>query len=864
MRTTANITVRSHGFTVTDYNDDFYKAMCKYAATLLDHKLESIMVNGKRVLVKKPDRVFAASTATRKEMRFHINCLAAFKSHMQNCGWHPGRFKMIDDLPGDGVNTVFDFLTPNIGPNSDAQKEWIDYQLTPDPSGISTKINNARTGMGKEQPLSAKIKIPGGWSTMGDMYVGKTISDPHGKPQKVIGVFPQGLKQTYRITFADGRYTRCGIEHLWKVFDGKCRDVDNRWSVINTQDIINELNKNQHRLYVQLPEADNSVYSAHYIDPYSLGVLLGDGGFSGGMLTLHNPEDFIINEIRNNLPLTMDMVQADDVTWRLKNKQYNNQKTQWMNELTRMNLWGCRAWEKVIPEEYMIGTREQIVDLLQGLMDTDGYISEHSSCSFTTTSRKMAEQVQYLVRSIGGIASIAEKAKHFTYKGERKLGRPAYQVNIRHSKPSELFRLPRKKERANDNGQYCKDLKLRIVSVVPDIMEECQCIMVDSPEHLYVTDDFIVTHNTFMAIYNMVKLGKRTVITISPKYLQTWLDGIAKFVRVSPDDICVVRGSDEVNGLMKQAKNDTLKAKIIIISLQTYQYFMSEYEDNSGVMTHYDHTPDEFWKILNPGFLIVDEGHESIHALFKYDLYLNIRNKLICTATLEADSAFINEMYRVIYPLKWRFKQGTYDKYIESVAVMYGLKSSKQMKYKGFGGTYSHVKLEQSIMKKDHHIAEYMRFINGLVDFFYIKVMKPGMKLLIYCATVDMCVIVTDYLERFYRAQGLSVSKYTQEDPTSALYDNDIVVSTLKSAGTGVDIPGLRTVIMTVAVGSMQINIQSLGRLRELKMFPGVTPSFIYTCCTDIAPHMQYHRKKLQIFADKTLSQRTMNSGFSL
>lgn len=518
MRTTANITVRSHGFTVTDFNDDFYRAMCGYAATLVDHKLESIMVNGKRVLVKKPDRVFAASTTARKEMRFHINCLAAFKNHMQNKGWHPGRFKMIEDKPGEGVDVKFELSSPNVGPRDDGQREWLKYQMEKDPSGITTKINNARTGGGK----------------------------------------------------------------------------------------------------------------------------------------------------------------------------------------------------------------------------------------------------------------------------------------------------------------------------------------------------------SFMSIYNMFLLGKRTIVTLSPKYLQTWLDALNQFLKISPTDICVVRGSDEVNGLMKQAAAGTLQAKVIIISLQTYQYFMSEYEDNNGVMTHYDHTPDEFWKILNPGFLVVDEGHESIHALFKYDLYLNVRNKLICTATLEADSAFINEMYRVIYPMKYRFKQGAYDKYIESVAVMYGLKSTKQIKYKGFGGTYSHVKFEQSILKKDHHIAEYMRFINGLVDFFYIKVMQPGMKLLVYCATVDMCVVVTDYLERFYRAQGLSVAKYTQEDPTSALYENDIVVSTLKSAGTGVDIPGLRTVIMTVAVGSMQINIQSLGRLRELKAFPGVTPSFVYTCCTDIMPHMQYHRKKLQIFADKTLSQRSMNSGFSL
>lgn len=711
MRTTANITVRSHGFTVTDFNDDFYRAMCGYAATLVDHKLESIMVNGKRVLVKKPDRVFAASNESRKEMRFHINCLDAFKNHMQSKGWHPGRFKMIQEMPGFGVDAKFEFITPDIGPNSDAQKEWIDYQLTPDPSGISTKINNARTGMGKATSVNTMLKTPDGWVRNGAVSVGDDLQMPDGSVWPVTGVYPQGMKQVYSLFFEDGRKApECCIEHLWTVHNG-----DGNLITVKTEQLMELLSKGTYYLPLVKPD-----------------------------------------------------------------KHWANMDCLWKDQ-----------------------------DMAE------------------------AESFQEEAWAAGCVASMeyddAEDLWVVSVKGGNKV--PGLKI------------------------ECIQDMGYEV---------EMQCIMIDHPDHLYIIDSYVVTHNTFMAIYQMVKLGKRTVITISPKYLQTWLDGIAKFVRLNPKDICVVRGSDEVNGLMKQAKNDTLEAKIIIISLQTYQYFMGEYEDNNGKMVHYNHTPDEFWQILNPGFLIVDEGHESIHALFKYDLYLNIRSKLICTATLEADSPFINEMYRLIYPMKWRFKQGTYDKYIESVGVMYGLKSSKQIKYKGFGGTYSHVKLEQSILKKDHFIVDYMRFINSLVDFFYIKVMKPGMKLLIYCATVDMCVVVTDYLERFYRAQGLTVAKYTQEDPTSALYDNDIVVSTLKSAGTGVDIPGLRTVIMTVAVGSMQINIQSLGRLRELKMFPGVTPSFVYTCCTDIAPHMQYHRKKLQIFADKTLSQRTMNSGFSL
>jgi len=123
---------------------------------------------------------------------------------------------------------------------------------------------------------------------------------------------------------------------------------------------------------------------------------------------------------------------------------------------------------------------------------------------------------------------------------------------------------------------------------------------------------------------------------------------------------------------------------------------------------------------------------------------------------------------------------------------------------------------------------------------------------------------VAAYLTVKHRGIGLDVRKYTQEDPKSTLYEAEVTVSTLMSAGTGVDIPGLRTGIMTVAVGSKQKSSQALGRLRRLKDYPDTTPTFVYFVCANIKQHMDYHRKKLENFEDKTLSQRTMNSGFSL
>lgn len=362
----------------------------------------------------------------------------------------------------------------------------------------------------------------------------------------------------------------------------------------------------------------------------------------------------------------------------------------------------------------------------------------------------------------------------------------------------------------------------------------------------------------------MVKMQKRTIITLMPKYINTWLVGLADFVKLKPEDIMVVQGSLELNAAMRSAQEGRMTAKIIIVSLPTYQYFMSEYEDNNGVMQHYNYTPDQFWEVMEPGLLVVDEGHESIHALYRYDLYCNVRNKVVLSATLEADNRFINEMYDIIYPKATRFRGGEYDKYIESIALMYGLTSTKKIKYGGFGGTYSHVKLEQSIMKDRRILETYLKFIGDTADYFFFKIKQPEQRLLVYCATVDMCVKVVSYLRNRHNGKDLIINKYTQEDPKTTLYESDVTVSTLMSAGTGVDIPGLRTVIMTVAIGSKQKNDQALGRLRRLKDYPDVTPTFVYFVCSQIRPQVEYHRKKLENFANKTLSQRTFNSGFSL
>jgi hypothetical protein len=170
-------------------------------------------------------------------------------------------------------------------------------------------------------------------------------------------------------------------------------------------------------------------------------------------------------------------------------------------------------------------------------MDTDGTVDTKGSCSFCTTSKVLAEDVRYIVRSLGGMASIGvKKEPKYTYKGEKRIGHCAYIVHIRFKVPSSLFTLTRKKLRAGDMNQYSATLKCRIESVEYVGEEETQCILIDHPDHLYITDDFIVTHNTESGLALSLVSEAEVTIVIAPKNAvhEVWRDRIIQRFKHTP------------------------------------------------------------------------------------------------------------------------------------------------------------------------------------------------------------------------------------------------------------------------------------------------------------------------------------------
>lgn len=381
--------------------------------------------------------------------------------------------------------------------------------------------NSSRNGVGKAQPLTAKIKTPDGWTTMGDISIGDTVSTPDGKNAKVSGIFPQGKVQTYKIEFSDGRFTECCGDHLWKVFSCQWNKLKNNngWKIINTKEMIELMKKSQSQtnyLYIELLSSDSINDVELPLDPWKIGFMLGAGDFRDGFKFTTTDEE-CVNFMTENLLEGHSLKHYGKYNYTISVGRCGLKENKYQRISTDLGLWDTSSETKFIPEIYKNSSINQRKELIQGLMDSDGYVSKNGSLSYSTVSIQLANDLVEVVRSIGGIASIKEKQTYYTYKGEKKKGKLSYTVKIRYSNPRELVRLPRKLERIPEDYQY-KNLRLKVENINQIEDKESQCIMIDSEEHLYITDDYIVTHNTTVlqaihwvifgkSIENKIKVG---------------------------------------------------------------------------------------------------------------------------------------------------------------------------------------------------------------------------------------------------------------------------------------------------------------------------------------------------------------------
>lgn len=361
---------------------------------------------------------------------------------------------------------------------------------------------------GKEQPLDSKILTPNGWVCMGDIKVGDTVLTPFHNESKVLGVYPQGAKKVYRIKTTDGRICEAGAEHLWavrtkkQIYKYRRHGEHRNFMVLTTSQLIEGL-KEGHAYYIPIPKAQEFSEKEFVIPPYLLGILLGDGCISN----MKNENCFVVSNSEEDIIQKIFDI-SESTRLRTCDKNYNKYfYTPHINEYKKyLRDNGLETWsrEKHIPKEYLFGSIEQRKQLLFGLMDTDGSVQKKNVFSFCTTSRQLASDFIYLCRSLGYIASTKEDHRVDKY-------RSGYCVSIFIQTDDIIFSSKKHLSRYEENYEkYIKDRcygrtndHTRIESIEEVGIKQTQCIYIEDEHHLYITDDFMTTHNTFGAILSM-------------------------------------------------------------------------------------------------------------------------------------------------------------------------------------------------------------------------------------------------------------------------------------------------------------------------------------------------------------------------
>lgn len=342
----------------------------------------------------------------------------------------------------------------------------------------------AAPNVGKAVTLDTKILTPRGWVLNRDIKVGDLVIGKNGQPTKVLGVFPQGTTETFKVIFADGREVVTSPEHLWTIESSHFSAP----RVLNTVQLM-ELNKKDYfknRLHTPVYSGNHGKDKSFLIPPYVLGVLIGDGCLTMDGLVYCKPSIEVFNKVKSYLP------NRDIVMLRNKNVSIRNSRDLKM-EIERYKL-NIKSYDKFIPKDYLEGTsKKQRLELLQGLLDTDGYQSK-SYNEFSTTSRQLAEDVQQLAWSLGFDCRIKSRMGKYKKNGIVIETRLNYRTIISNKRAK---------------------AQCIIKDIIPWKKTETQCIAVDAPDKLFVIENYIVTHNSLWGstiASNLARQGKKVLI----------------------------------------------------------------------------------------------------------------------------------------------------------------------------------------------------------------------------------------------------------------------------------------------------------------------------------------------------------------
>lgn len=459
-------------------------------------------------------------------------------------------------------------------------------------------------GLGKLEPVSSLIPTPNGFKKMGEINPGDQVFSSDGKIYNVLKTFDHKNKEIYRVTFNDGTYVDCGLDHLWSVRTINHKRRGSGWHTKSLKELIDSGlqwgNKKRIEKYghginkFEIPVCEPVEYNEkkYLIHPYILGMCIGDGNLCNGHIHISIPDieyesaERILSFLPEYMTLTVNR-SASCPRYSIIHKKRAS-RNDFHTEIKRLGL-NIHGNNKFIPEEYKNGSIEQRKELLSGLLDSDGSIVPKNKIGYYTNSEKLANDVVELVNSLGGIARIHSYKR---VKNNKEITEYHVMIQVKFNP----FKLQRKHDKyTTPSTKYCRKY---IVSAEYVRNEDAKCLMVDSIDHTYLTSrNYIVTHNTTSLSVAAIEGNFDSVLIICPASLKTnWKTELSYYV--DERYITVVDGFSDKNkkelekflgyGIGKSGKKKEELAE------EAKQY--GKWQDNRFVIVNYD-ILDDFYTL---------------------------------------------------------------------------------------------------------------------------------------------------------------------------------------------------------------------------------------------------------------------------
>jgi len=446
-------------------------------------------------------------------------------------------------------------------------------------------------GLGKALRNDQLVATPGGWKRISVLRVGDRIFGFDGLPHKITGVYPQGVRPMNVVTTTDGTEIIADDDHLWEVIDNH-RRYSTR--VLTTAELAAhklKLDQRGCRFYLPMTRPVQYRKKDFPLDPYTLGALLGDGGLHGTTIHITTGDPDLVKAL-----VLPPGVTAKPVTGSTYHYTLSQPRGSGRNPLTSiLASFGLRvkSEHKFIPQRYLHGSFKQRRELLRGLMDTDGYCGSPShkesgrgarpgSMTYGSVSRQLVADVVELVCSLGGIARFNGVPKKKYYRkpdGTKVYGKPFYETVI--VLPNDgwcPFFIERKMTMWEERHNPTRRQPSRgIISIVPTEPAEATCITTDAPGRLFLTNNYVVTHNSVCALATACFLLEddlidRVIIECEGSKLFEFKDDIAEHTSLVSEIYHGTRRKDHIDAGVLISTYETIRNDLAVDHIKTVSH----------------------------------------------------------------------------------------------------------------------------------------------------------------------------------------------------------------------------------------------------------------------------------------------------